>query len=252
MKKSLRPEKKTVVALDRRLDKKKEMATYRDLDLDRLHKSKFGRSKVHAGRLYLYLGDGHADRPYLKVLRSDYLRVWEQVKQEWVKEAKTLQISYEIFDNLQRVKLEHRVYDLLSREFGDLSVLESNFLKTHGRRMSPQERSIYARVSPSGPTPKLDTNTTAKATRRATLNELLHKIELKQKDEPGRLQQAWATVVGPEMSLETLLESVDREKGLAICRCLSSTRSFILRRRKDLPAKLSETLGVKIVKVVFR
>jgi hypothetical protein len=54
------------------------------------------------------------------------------------------------------------------------------------------------------------------------------------------------------MALETLLESVDREKGLAICRCLSSTRSFVLRRRKDLPAKLSEILGVRIEKVVFR
>lgn len=251
MNKPLRP-KKNAAPLDRRADKKKEMATYRDLDLDRLHKSKFGRGKVHAGRLYVYLGDGHADRPYLKVLRSDYLRVWEQVKAEWMKEAEGLKVSYATFDNLQRTKLENRVYDLLSREFGDLSVLESNFLKTHGRRMSPQERSIYARAAAKGPVGRLDPATAARATRRATLNDLLHKIELKQKDEPGRLQQAWATVVGPEMSLETLLESVDREKGLAICRCLSSTRAFVLRRRKDLPAKLSEILGVKIDKVVFR
>lgn len=251
MNKPLRP-KKIAAPLDRRADKKKEMATYRDLDLDRLHKSKFGRSKVSAGRLYVYLGDGHADRPYLKVLRADYLRVWEQVKKEWEEEARTLNVSYATFDNLQRAKLENRVYDLLALEFGELSVLEANFHKTHGRRMTPQERGIYARALDKGPASKPDAATAAAINRRATLNEVLHKIELKQKDEPGRLQQAWATVVGPEMALETLLESVDREKGLAICRCLSSTRSFVLRRRKDLPAKLSEVLGVRIEKVVFR
>jgi len=245
-------EKPAVKRTDIRGDKRRELATYRDLDLDRLHKSRHGRSRVQAGRLYLYVGEGNSERPYLKVLRADYQRVWEQVKAEWEKAALGMEVPYAAFDNLQRTRLENRVYDLLAMEASELSTLESNFLKTQGRRMTPQERSIFSRALEKEPARKPDPQKAAAINRKAILNDLLHKIELKQKDEPGRLQQAWATVVGPEMAMETLLESVDREKGLAICRCLSSTRSFVLRRRKDLPAKLTELLGVRIEKVVFR
>jgi hypothetical protein len=62
----------------------------------------------------------------------------------------------------------------------------------------------------------------------------------------------WAAVAGEETAQESMLEYVDRFKGAAYIRCMSSTRRHEIGRRMGLKERLSEKLGVKIRRLGFR
>ena len=53
--------------------KKKEMVSYKILGLGREMKSKRRRTAAEDAGLYRYIGEGTAERPWLKVTRIDYL-----------------------------------------------------------------------------------------------------------------------------------------------------------------------------------
>ena len=53
--------------------KKREMVSYKILGLGREMKSKRRRTAAEDAGLYRYIGEGTAERPWLKVTRMDYL-----------------------------------------------------------------------------------------------------------------------------------------------------------------------------------
>ena len=60
-------------------DKKKEWSTYKRLNLQRKHKSRAKREAVEKQGMYCFIG-GQEGRPYLKVLKTDYLRFFREEK----------------------------------------------------------------------------------------------------------------------------------------------------------------------------
>lgn len=229
------------------------MLTYKKLGLSREHKSRRNRGKVDEEHLYRYIGEGDADRPYFKVLRADYLRVWREVK------ATFAVSSDKLFDgklaDLQKRRLERAVYDMLARRYANMVSVEAAFQKEHGRGMTPHEYSLYSgvlRAGESGGESCGDERRSASSVRRRVLSDVVQHIESSQKQQPARLQQVWASIVGEEIAQETLLEKVDPQQGVAVCRCLSSTLAFQLRRKKDLAALLAEALGLRVTRVLFR
>lgn len=229
-------------------DKRNELRTYKDLKLDRSVKSKAGRARTDRKRLYRTIGMGTPDRPYLLVPRSEYLRVWRECHKEMMaKENKSL-------SDVRRAELERYVYDRLASQTGDLKALASGFRRGHKRDMMPNEEAIYGRALQRDGL-KLAVTPTQRAAiqRKMVLHDLLRKIEAADEDAPFKLEAAWKQAVGSTADLEeSHLEKIDRQAGLAIVQCVNSSRSFALRRRKDLLPKLSNALGIEIKRIVFR
>ncbi|MFH1067391.1 MAG: DciA family protein [bacterium] len=230
------------------------MLTYKKLGLSREHKYIRNRGKVDEERLYRYIGEGDADRPHLKVLRADYLRTWREVNEKCASSPDDF-LKGKLAD-LQKRRIERAVYDELARRYASMTSVEAAFQKEHKRGMTPHERSLYTRVlqvaEESGSSAHDAVKRRATETRRRVLSDVVQHVENSQRRQPARLQQAWASIVGEEIAQETLLEKVDAQQGVAVCRCLSSTLSFQLRRRKDLASQLSEALGLRVTRVIFR
>lgn len=232
--------------------KKNEFTTYKKLGLSREHKSRKNRRKAEEERIWLYIGGERADRPFLKVLKSDYLRVWDEVNGKMAKEKGLKGLSIEQWADLQKKQIERAVYDVLAAKDQLVIELETSFKKKHGRGMTPHERSIYARAIENSKKENVNIKRRAELLRKSILNNVLKQIERCQRNQSSRLQQAWATVVGTEAAQETLLEKIDEQNGVAVCRCLSSTLAFKLKRDKDLAARFSKELGFIVKKVIFR
>ncbi len=222
--------------------KKREMGTYRRLDLSRHHKYRSRRDATASGGLYCYIGGTDPDRPWMKVARADYHRIWNEL-------AAARAAGRKVRD-LDRVTLENLVYDRMLHERLYLESLEDSFRTKHGRGMTPHERELYARLAPPEKAP--DPRERAASVRRIWMRGLLDKIRDKQEGRPQRLQEVWAAVVGAEAAMETTLEKVDGFKGIAYCRAQSSSQAHALRRRPEIAAKLSEALGVRLKRIVFR
>jgi hypothetical protein len=224
-------------------DKRRELATYRDLKLDRAMKSRAGRERTDRARLFRSIGNGTTERPYILVPRSEYLRVWRECHREMGRTG----------SDIRRQELERRVYDLLAAQTGQVKALANSFRRSHGRDMTPHEQALYGRSLQSGEKPAAATpSQRAAIQRRLAVNELLRKIESARADDSVRLGEAWIAVAGSEAAAESHLEKIDRQEGLAVVRCVNSSRIFDLRRRRDLPAKLSKALGVEIRRITFR
>lgn len=234
------------------LSKKNELATYKRLGLSREGKSKRQRQKAEAEKLHRYIGQGTASRPYLKVLRSDYLRVWDEVNTELAQKNAPSGLTPAEWADWRRVRVEREVYDRLARQHRAMVELESSFQKRHGRGLTPHERSLFGRMMEKDEGSASSPQKRARALRKSVAAEVLGKVESKRRHQPARLQQAWATVVGEEAAQETFLEKIDTQNGIAVCRCLSSTLAFKLRRRRNLAAKLGKELGMSLKRIVFR
>lgn len=236
--------------------KKEEISTYHALRLGRQQKSRRKREILCDKGIFCFIGGKTPGRPFLKVLRSEYDRVWREVMDELRLKEKTQGLSLEQFDDLIRGKAERLTYERLAVQVHDVEDLEAHFEEKHGRRMTYQERKLYSRLlksaenQPSASAARPEAQ--ARSSRKFWLNEVVSQVQRNQKRQPDRLRQAWVALVGSEIAKESTLESVDTNKGIAICRCVNSARAFELRRRRDLPGKLAEALQMNVTRIFFR
>jgi len=206
-------------------------------------KSKRRRAAAEDAGLYRYIGEGTAERPWLKVTRVDYLVTRRLVMIELLGNRPAKDVD--------RLKIERKTYDWMARRQESAMGLQQSFRQAHGRGMTPRELELYSRagaVEAQGKDPK----TAAGGVRKRLLAEVVEKVENRARGGQMRLQEAWAAAAGEEAAQEAILDRVDGFKGVAYLRCLSSTRRHELARREDLKLKLSEKLGVKIRRLAFR
>ena len=223
--------------------KKKEMVSYKILGLGREMKSKRRRTAAEDAGLYRYIGEGTAERPWLKVTRMDYLVTRRMVMVELLGNRPAKDVD--------RLKIERKTYDLLARRQEAAVGLQESFRQAHGRGMTPRELELYSRAGGMEGKPP-DPKTMANGIRKRLLAEVVEKVENRARGGQMRLQEAWAAAAGEEAAQEAILDRVDGFKGVAYLRCLSSTRRHQLARKDDLKAKLSEKLGIKITRLAFR
>lgn len=228
-------------------EKARELATYTKLGLGRQHKSRRRRDAVDAAGLHRYIGGNGPDRPWMKVLRSDYVREWHEAaaRLEWDRQTDAAR-------DLLRPRLEGMVYDRLAGQAERVRALDAGFRKTHGRGMTAAERTLYAQAGALAPVPVVDAEARARTARRVWVQDLVGRMRERSERAPSRLQQVWASVVGAEAAMETSLEAVDAVRGIAWCGSLSSVRAHAIRRMPGLAQKLSAQLGLKIQKVLFK
>jgi len=223
--------------------KKKEMVSYKILGLGREMKSKRRRTAAEDAGLYRYIGEGTADRPWLKVTRIDYLVTRRMVMVELLGKKPA--------GDADRLKIERKTYDLMARKHEAAIGLQESFRQAHGRGMTPRELEMYSRAGGMEGKPP-DPKTAANGIRRRLLAEVVEKVENRARGGQMRLQEAWAAAAGEEAAQEALLDGVDGFRGVAFVRCLSSTRRHQLSRREGLKEILSQKLGVKIRRLSFR
>ncbi|MDD4932498.1 MAG: hypothetical protein PHO89_03420 [Methylacidiphilaceae bacterium] len=82
--------------------------------------------------------------------------------------------------------------------------------------------------------------------RRTLVQRVLSHIERRRTSSRAWLDLLWQKTVGPQVSSESQIVRIDRAAGRAILRSLNASLAFSLRRRSDLPHKLSEALGIPI------
>jgi hypothetical protein len=235
--------------------KKKEMATYSKLGLYRTTKSKRRRSYVENQGLYIFIGDNRSGRPWIQVLKAHYLKAWEEALREVKKRPRPEGMEEEPWLDLLRPQLEHAIYDRLLTQISHLDQLNHSFEKQHGRKMTPYEQERYHSVMDADQ--KLSTSQEkdtdrALRSRKHWIGNVMAKILQTQDQGPNLLQHTWATVVGTEAAMDSNLERIDTTRSIAYCRCLSSVRRFELARQTDLPQRLGQALGKKILRIVFK
>ncbi|NBT89445.1 MAG: hypothetical protein EBT50_01255 [Verrucomicrobia bacterium] len=223
--------------------KKKEMVSYKILGLGREMKSKRRRTAAEDAGLYRYIGEGTAERPWLKVTRMDYLVTRRMVMVELLGKKPA--------GDADRLRIERKTYDLMARRQEAAVGLQESFRQAHGRGMTPRELEMYSRAG-SVEGKGRDPQAAASGLRKRLLAEVVEKVENRVRGGQMRLQEAWAAAAGEEAAQEAILDRVDGFKGVAYIRCLSSTRRHQLARKDDLKVKLSEKLGVKIRRLAFR
>ncbi|NBT23808.1 hypothetical protein EBT11_04030 [bacterium] len=199
--------------------KKKELGAYRMLGLGREMKSIRRRSASDQAGLYRYIGEGTVERPWLKVTRAEYLETRRGVEAAVLGRRKATDADL--------LRIERKTYDLLGAREAAAAGLREAFRQAHGRGMTPREQEML-------------------------LAEVVEKVENRARGGEVKLQELWAAVAGEETAQESMLEYVDRFKGVAYIRCLSSTRRHEIGRRMGLKEKLSEKAGVKIQRLAFR
>jgi hypothetical protein len=235
--------------------KQRELETYRKLKLGREAKS-FRRRELAAEQgLFRYVGEGTAQRPYFRVLRKEYERIWKEewakVRELWAPSVRTREAHLTRQADLCRLQVERAVYDRLAMAQADLQRLADAFEKQQGRRPTSHEMERFGKnLPPSGSLPTEGER--AAAHRKRWVGEVLSEIQNRHRHHEGRLQQAWATVVGSDTAMEILLEKVDAGTGVAVCRCLSSSRAHKLRLQRDLPLRLGKELGMRVTRILFR
>jgi len=225
--------------------KRKELGVYKMLGLGREMKSIRRRSATDQAGLYRYIGEGTAERPWLKVTRAEYLLVRQEVQVELFG-RKTPQ-------DADRLRIERKAYDRLATRETTAAGLREAFRQAHGRGMTPRELELYGKAAgQAGLEIKPDPKVKAAGLRRRLLAEVVEKVENRARGGQVKLQEAWASVAGEETAQESMLERINGFKGVAYIRCLSSTRRHEIGRRMGLKEKLSSRLGVKIQRLAFR
>lgn len=235
--------------------KKKEMTTYAKLGLYRTVKSVRRRNMEEEKGLHVFVGNPRSGRPWVKVLRAHYETAWKEIYLNVKQQKRPADLSEEKWLDLMRGQMEQEIYDALLVQTSDLEQLGDSFQKQHGRKMTHYEKERYgAALEKGGALQKpLDaSNQRATQLRKHWAHSVMDKIRKAHNQQPARLQQAWASVVGTEAAMETCLEGVDRVRGAAYCRCMSAGRRFELSRQGDLAKRLSAVLGQEIKKIIFK
>ena len=154
---------------------------------------------------------------------------------------------------MDQLRIERKTYDRLGVREASAAGLREAFRQAHGRGMTPRELELYGKAAgEAGITFQPNLKAKAAGIRRRLLGEVVEKVENRARGGEVRLQELWAAVAGEESAQESLLEYIDRFKGVAYIRCMSSTRRYEVGRRMGLKEQLSEKLGVKIRRLAFR
>ena len=148
--------------------KKKEMVSYKILGLGREMKSKRRRTAAEDAGLYRYIGEGTAERPWLKVTRIDYLVTRRMVMVELLGKKPA--------GDADRLKIERKTYDLMARKHEAAIGLQESFRQAHGRGMTPRELEMYSRAGGMEGKPP-DPKTMANGIRKRLLAEVVEKVE---------------------------------------------------------------------------
>ena len=226
-------------------DKRKELGAYRMLGLGREMKSIRRRSATDQVGLYRYIGEGTVERPWLKVTRAEYLETRRLVQEEYLGRRRATDVD--------QLRIERKTYDRLGVREASAAGLREAFRQAHGRGMTPRELELYGKAAgEAGITFQPNLKAKAAGIRRRLLAEVVEKVENRARGGEVRLQELWAAVAGEESAQESMLEYIDRFKGVAYIRCMSSTRRHEVGRRMGLKEQLSEKLGVKIRRLAFR
>ena len=226
-------------------DKRKELGAYRMLGLGREMKSIRRRSATDQVGLYRYIGDGTAERPWLKVTRAEYLITRRKAQVEC--------LGMRSATDVDQLKIERKTYDQLAARESTAAGLREAFRQAHGRGMTARELELYGKAAgEAGLEFKPDLKAKASGMRRRLMAEVVEKVENRVRGGQIRMQEVWAAVAGEETAQESMLEYINGFKGVAWIRCLSSTRRHEIGRRMGLKEKLSEKLGVKIRLLAFR
>lgn len=247
-----------------RREKQKEFSTYKSLHLNREVKSVRRRNKGEEDHLFVWIGGKSNDRPFRKVLRAKYLQALE-IELNQMRKQSPAEALHPQWADLARPEVERRVYDRLARHADELGALEESFERAHGRTMSPHEAALYASSvlqkdgeagegaeKGKGESKRPDPNARAETARRHWLQGIMKKVRHRNSTQPEKMQQAWAEAVGTENAMQTSLTFVQRQKGIAFARSLSSSVSMKISRDPDIRQKLSQALGCTITRIVFR
>lgn len=215
------------------------------LGLGREMKSIRRRSAADQAGLYRYIGEGTVERPWLKVTRAEYLETRRLVQEEYLGRRRATDVD--------QLRIERRTYDRLGVREASAAGLREAFRQAHGRGMTPRELELYGKAAgEAGITFQPNLKAKAAGIRKRLLAEVVEKVENRARGGEVRLQELWAAVAGEESAQESMLEYIDRFKGVAYIRCMSSTRRHEVGRRMGLKEQLSEKLGVKIRRLAFR
>lgn len=231
--------------------KREELKTYRAIGLSREGKSRAGRRKAQRTGLYRYIGGDCLERPHLKVPREAYLRVWRESQAIILEKWKKSSLEATAKAALMRPEIERMTYEKLASEMNSMIAVETSFQQSEGRKMTLHEKSLYGRTLQLSESTR-DDNSQMNQKRKLALNHVVQKIFDLHQGDTNQLQAAWVSVVGPETALESILESIDPRTGIAFCRCNNPTLKFQMQRTRDLSARLSQALGRKIQKILFR
>ena len=225
-------------------EKRQEMTTYRELKLGRDLKTDRRRRRLQASGRRRVLGDGSDRQPYLEVPADRYREVRLEVLRVLLLEARSagLNLPVEVLQQQLAPRIESLVYAQLVAE-SDAEAAHQAPCAALGRQLTSQEKSQFlATHGSAAPTRQARPRRVC----RASLDQVLARIESRQTHNPARYQKAWAQVVGIDASLQTHLERIDPASQTAYFRCFNSVLSADLQRRPGLPEKLGRALGVPL------
>ncbi|MGD9896127.1 MAG: hypothetical protein AB7T14_03485 [Candidatus Methylacidiphilaceae bacterium] len=194
-------------------------ATYRSLGLGRAP-LRLGELSNPLGRV-IPLGGESPERPRILIERNRYEEILSDLVSSQLRNfaGETRSFPADFLTAYFRERFRSTAYDKLLQE---------------------QDRGSDAGVDP------LSVDRRARIYRGALLRRLLSHIERRRMSSRPWLDLLWQKTVGPQIASESQLVRIDRAAGRAILRSLNSSLAFSLRRRSDLPEKLSEALGVPI------
>jgi len=231
-------------------DKKKEWSTYRRLHLQRQHKSRAKREAIEKEGIYCFVG-GTRGRPYMQVLKTDYLRIFKEEGQTLRQSNFYHKVTPHRAADLMRNHLENTIYDRLLTHMQALAKVEETTLKNEGRTLSSHEKEIFSKAITDDPV-RLNNESRATTTRKRWIQNVLSKVNHRCQSNPGHLQHAWQDLIGVENAQQVRLTYVDKKRGIAYCQSVSPTVSASLRMNRNLAQELGKSLDLKISRIVYR
>lgn len=231
-------------------DKKQEWATYRRLHLNRQHKSRAKRGKVDDGGIYQFIG-GTRERPWLKVLKADYHRIFREEADQVQKSPLIEQLPPGKAADLLRSRLENQIYDRLLVHQQAMSEVEARTRQSEGRTLSAREKEIFGKTLDREKV-DLDQEARARTTRKRWIQSVISSISQRNESAPDRLQSIWQEIVGPEDAQQVRLNYINCQRGIAYCQSVNPSISYRLRRQQGIKESLSKALNIQIKQIVFR
>jgi hypothetical protein len=231
-------------------EKIQEWSTYKRLQLNRKHKSRAKRSAIEKEGIYYFVG-GTRGRPFMQVLRTDYLRIFQEEEKKLRSSAFFQKVTRHQAADLMRNHLENLIYDRLLTHAQSMAKLEETTLKNEGRSLSAHEKEIYSKAITESPV-QMDTESRATTTRKRWIQSVLSKVSHRCQSSPNHLQNVWQELIGVENAQQVRLNFVDKKKGIAYCQSVSPTVSASLRMKRNLALELGKALDLKITRIVYR
>ncbi|NJL19528.1 MAG: hypothetical protein HC901_04640 [Bdellovibrionaceae bacterium] len=176
------------------LAKRRELSVYRRVGLRWDAKSRAARRRIEQEGIFRFIGEGTSSRPWIKVLRTEYLRAWNRAAEVMNRSPLLQQLEDGRAANLLRQSLERLIYDDLVAHARDLAQMEQQFERTHGRAMSPHELECCLRTMGTQPVPAQTSTPAVRATqlRQVRLNQVMRNLRRQHGSHVNQLQDVWA------------------------------------------------------------